>query len=248
MPVYRPEHIEYAIVSGRIHIALENGQMLPAFWSHPNIGGLFPGIALMHDWWGITDTERHLANMFAQAGFYVIVPDMYGGTIAKTPNEAMKLVEALGAKGFTFANTALHALETHHRCNRSVAAIGLGMGGTLAYQSAIDRKDLEAAVAYYGFPQRHFGLFKGITTPILAIYGSKEPHIAPEVRERLRVELAESSVEHEFVVLEGAARDFMAPGAPPEVRQFGKEAWQRTLHFLDKHLDGPTRPQEKQVL
>lgn len=247
MPVYEPDHIEYAIVSGRIHIALEDGQLLPAFWSHPNIGGLFPGIVLIHDWWGITDTERHLSNMFAQIGYYVVVPDLYNGMVASTPQEAIRLVEELGPKGFDYVNTALRVLETHHRCNRAVAAIGLGMGGTLAYQAALTCAELEAAVVYYGFPQRFFGRFKDAVAPVLAIYGSSEPHVTADLRERLRAELAQGPLPHEFITLEGAGRSFFNPNAAPQIREYGAQAWNKTIAFLDKYLEKPTRPPERKA-
>lgn len=242
MPVYQPDHVEYAIVSGRIQIALENGQMLPAFWAHPNTGGVFPGIVLAHDWWGLTDVERHLANLFAQAGYYVIAPDLFDGRLAAGPQEAYVLVEQLGAGGYPRVDTALQALETHTRCNRSVAAVGLGLGGTLAFQAALTRDDLEAAVACYGFPQRFLGQFSQAKAPILALYGSDEPHVPAEVREALSAELQAGGLPHEVVVLEGATRDFFAPTDSPAVMRHARLAWQHILAFLERFLEGPARP------
>ncbi len=236
MPVYQPDHVEYAIISGHIHIATDDGQQIPAFWSHPDVGGLFPGIVLMHDWWGITEVERQLSNRFAQAGYYVIVPDLFDGERAATAQDAMRLVEALGASGYPRVDAALQALENHHRCNRRVAAVGLGMGGTLAYQAAIVRDDLEAAIVYYGFPQRSFGRFQDAKAPILAIYGSEEPHVDIESRERLRHELENAALPHRVLTLHGAARDFFAPGRMPDATPYGQAAWRETLDFLDRHL------------
>src|SRR5690606_27781236 len=181
MPVYQPEHVEYTIVSGRIQIALGDANLLPAYWAHPDIGDLFPGIVLVHDWWGLTDVERHLSSLFAQAGYYVIAPDLFDGKIATSPQEAYTPVEQLGAGGYPRVDTALQALETHARCNRHVAAVGLGLGGTLALQAALTRTDLEAAVVYYGFPQRFLGQFSRAKAPILALYGSNEPHVPVEI-------------------------------------------------------------------
>jgi len=240
MPVYQPDHIEYATVSGRIQIALEDGRQIPAFWSHPNVGKAFPGVVLMHDWWGITGVERRLAAMFAQVGYYVIVPDLYNGRIAETPQEAMSLVEeVMDGSGFRVMNTALQVLETHHRCTHRVAAFGLGLGGSMAYEAAIVRHDLEAAVSIYGFPQRYFGRFSAAHAPILAIYGSDEPHVTEEVRARLRRELFASPLSHELVILDGVGRDFFAEDAPAVVQAHGKIAWSKTLTFIEQHLESP---------
>jgi carboxymethylenebutenolidase len=237
MPVYQPDHVEYAIVSGRIRIAMENGQQLPAYWSHPSIGDVFPGIVLIHDWWGITDVERHLANLFAQVGYYVIVPDLYDGQIAMTPQQAMTLLEHLGDSAYPRVDTALQVLERHHRCNRNVAAIGLGMGGSFAYEAAIERSDLEAAVSYYGFPQRYFGRLSGAKAPIIAFYGSGEPHVSEQHIARLRRELAQSTLKHEVHIMDGAGRDFFSPNLALEAQEkTTKEIWRQTLVFLDQHL------------
>ena len=232
MPIYEPSRVEHTITNGHVQIVRENGALLPAYWSHPAMGGTFPAIALIHDWWGITDTERHLANLFAQMGYYVIIPDLFNGKLARTPQEAIGLVEALGEQGFACVNVSLHTLERHVRVNGKVAAVGLGMGGSLAYEAALKRDDLEAAVAYYGFPQRYLGRFKDVKAPILAIFGSDDPYTRLKVVERLESELAQSPLDHEVVRLPGASRDFFSDPAA----QAGTLAWTRTLAFLEKYL------------
>lgn len=231
------------VTGGHIQIALERGDLLPAYWSHPDVGGRFPGIVLLHDWWGITETERRLSTRFAQAGYYVIVPDLFDGAQPTTPQEAMEQVEQLGAHGYGYfrADAALQVLETHHRCNRHVAAVGLGMGGTLAFQAAVTRTDLEASVVYYGFPQRLLGQLSATRTPILAVYGSDEPHVPTDVIDQLRGELGQSALGHRVVVIEGVGRDFFNPNAPADVQARGEDAWLQTLDFLDDYLAPASR-------
>ncbi|NDJ61275.1 MAG: hypothetical protein GYB67_09130, partial [Chloroflexi bacterium] len=168
MPAYEPSKVEYTIISGHVRIITDQGAQLPAYWAHPDIGGKFPAVGLLHDWWGITAVERRLAHLFAQLGYYVIIPDLFGGQVAQTPAAAMKLVEALGDNAYPWVDTCLRALEYHVRSNRMVAAVGLGMGGSLAFEAALTRSDLEAAVACYGFPQKYLGHFQDARAPILA--------------------------------------------------------------------------------
>src|SRR5262245_2799826 len=88
-----PGRVEYAIDSGYITIVADGGQRLPAYWAHPRIGNRFSGIAILHDWWGMNDVCRLLANFFGQMGYYVIVPDLFNGQTANSPTDAMKLLE-----------------------------------------------------------------------------------------------------------------------------------------------------------
>ncbi|MBI5669527.1 MAG: dienelactone hydrolase family protein [Chloroflexi bacterium] len=242
MPIYDPNRVEYGITNGHIQIVVEGGQQLPAYWSHPNMGSRFPAIALIHDWWGVTPFVRRMAHLFAQSGYYVVVPDLFNGQIATTPQAAIELVKGLGDNGYPRINAALSVLESHHNTNGDVAAIGIGMGGSLAFEAAILRPDLEAAVAYYGFPQRYLGRFKDAQAPILAFYGSEEPHVLPPVIARLRQELALSPLPHEVMMLEGVGRDFFSDSATDFQRERGRQALNHTFAFLEQFLQGPVRP------
>ena len=239
MPIYEPRQVEYAIIYGNISIVLDGGGALPAYWAHPDLGGTFPAIALIHDWWGITALERRLAHLLAQSGYYVIVPDLFNGQVATTPEEALALVRALGEQGYGYVNTALQTIENHVRSNRSTGVIGLGMGGSLAFEAAIKRSDLEAAVALYGFPQRYLGRFSALQAPLLAMFGSKDPYVRPKAIARLRRELAAAAVEHDLVVLEGASRNFFDEAHSASA---GAIAWQKTTEFMARLLHGPSTP------
>lgn len=249
MPTYNPDHVEYTITNGYIQIALEDGTLLPAYWAHPNISAKFPGVVLIHDWWGMTDFMRRIANLFAQVGHYVIVPDLFNGKVAQNHSEALALLDALGADGYKRVHTALSVLEHHHHCNGDVAAVGFGMGGSLAFEAAIIRADLEAAVAFSGFPQRYLGHFKRANTPILAFYGTEESLIPTAVIEKLRQELALCSLPHQVELLQGAGHDIFGAVSQSQADKdvYRHTAWHKTLDFLDNLLRGPNRPPTRKV-
>jgi len=243
MPVYRPQKTEYPITQGRVTIVMDDGTPLPAHWAQPVAGGRYPGLALLHDWWGITAAERRLAHLLAGLGFVVIMPDLFDGRTAVNARESLLLVEALGAGGFPRADATLTALEKHSRVNLNVAAVGLGLGGSLAYEVALKRPDLEAAVSFYGFPQRCFTRFSTAHAPILALYGEHEPFVSPAEVRRLREELAESPLPHQVVVLERTAREFLSEPLIADSHLPGAQALDYLLNFLDRHLRGtPRRP------
>lgn len=234
MPAFEPQHVEYNVISGRISVVGDDGAYLPAYWSHPDIGGRFPAVVILHDWWGITDVERDMAHRFAQLGYYVLIPDLFDGAVANTPEEAYKLVEERGKHSYRTVDTALSAIENHIRTDGNTAAVGLGMGGSFAYEAAIKRDSLEVAVSFYGFPQRYFGKFQAAKAPILAIYGSNEPHVSREVIEQLRGELSESHLKHEVVILDGVGRDFLQSNVTSgATEQATALAWAKMLAFLE---------------
>ena len=244
MPVYEPNRVEYGITNGRIQIVDDSGASIPAYWAHPVMGRLFPSVVLIHDWWGLTPIIRRMAHLFAQSGYYVVVPDLFEGRVAKTPQEAMELVRQLGDRGYPRVDASLVALERHHNTNRDLAAIGIGMGGSLAFEAAIVRKDLEAAISFYGFPQRYFGKFADATTPIQAIYGDHEPFIAGDMIGKLRSELAHSKhdLKNEVLILPNTARDFFLDDTNEAFQESTKQALSATFRFLEQYLKGPSHP------
>ncbi len=247
MPTYDSNRAEYGITSGHIQIVAEGGRQLPAYWAHPNSGRLFPAVALIHDWWGITASVRRIAHRFAQVGYYVIVPDLFDGQVATTPQQAIERVKALGDGGYPRVDAALTVLENHNNTNRDVAVVGIGMGGTLAYEAAIVRKDMEAAVVYYGFPQRYFGRLKAIRVPLLAIYGQFEEYVssADIIRVEHELDTNPRHLEHQVFRLPDVRHDFLGDGADDIARAQGQVALNKTFSFLDKYLKGPqhTPPQ-----
>ena len=239
MPIHNSNRVEFAIDSGYIEIVTDSGKKVPAYWAHPRIGHHFSGICLLHDWWGMDNVSRMLANFFAQMGYYVIEPDLYGGRTANTPQQAMRLLEETAATRYSGVNATLSVLESHHRINTSVGAVGIGMGGTLAYEAAIKRDDLEAAVSYAGFPQHFLGQFAKSNTPILAIYGSEEPYTKPRVIRHFKHELAQTDLkdQHQVVIIEGGDHQLFSLEKDPTKQAISKTAINHTLSFLEQYLE-----------
>jgi len=244
MPLYRSDHVEYNIESGHIQITNDDGKQVPAYWAHPARGNKFPGIALVHSWWGITDIIRRMAHLYAQMGFYVIIPDLFRGSRPKTYTRAMEEVQKLDDNGFFAIDAVLSVLETHHMCNAQVAAVGIGMGGSLAYEAAIKRRDLEAAVSFYGFPQGRLGRFGTAQTPIMGIYGTEDSFVRPVVVRHLEKELKATPLadQHHIIRIQGAKHDFVVDNPTPEQRQHTSTAWQSALDFIELHIKPPENP------
>lgn len=240
MPIHDSGRVEFAIHSGNITLITDDGKRFPAYWAHPRIGHRFSGICLLHDWWGMNDVCRLMANFFARMGYYVIVPDMFGGQTASTPQTAMRLLERTEKTRFSAVDATVSVLESHHRINESVAVVGVGMGGTLAFEAAIKRDDLEASVAYAGFPHQYMGNFTQSNTPILAIYGEHEPYIKAPAIAHLHQELKQALIaeHHRVEIIKGGGHELFSSD-PYKLREVSKQAVNHTLAFLDQHLEQP---------
>lgn len=238
MSIYDAHHMEFTITSSNITIMTDNGVQVPAFLSHPQLGQKFSGIVLIHDWWGVNRDIRQLANFLAQMGYYVIVPDLFLGQVTDSPQRAMKLYDEHAPNIYEKVNASLGVLESHHQCNRKVAALGIGMGGSMAFEAAIKRTDLEAAIAFGGFPQRYLKQLHLANTPILAFYGSREPFIKPVVIKALKKMLKQSPLkdDHEVKIMEHIKHDFFTRNLNDKQEKSVRESIDYMLDFLEERI------------
>src|SRR4051794_7234846 len=205
--------VQHRITSGFINIVADN-HYIPAFWAHPEIGGTFPGLVLIHEWWGLTPHIRPQVRRFAELGFYVVAPDLFNGKTASNADEALALRQELGEAGPPRVSAALRALETHHRVNGKLGVVGWQLGGELALHAAMHRTDLRAVVAFYARPDDYLLLMNADETPLLIFYGDHDDTCAPEMLERVRNALGLSPAKGEVVVYPGATTGFFNDDLP----------------------------------
>jgi carboxymethylenebutenolidase len=234
--MFRSRLVQHRITSGFINIVADN-HYIPAFWAHPEIGGTFPGLVLIHEWWGLTPHIRTQVRRFAELGFYVIAPDLFGGRIANNADEALALQTELGEAGPPRISAALRALETHHRVNSKLGVVGWQLGGELAFHAAMHRGDLNAVVTFYARPDDYLMLMPANETPILAFYGDHDETCSAEMVEKVRHALQQSTGKGQVIVYPGATTGFFNDDLPTYNPEAAANAWEKLLDFLCEKMD-----------
>jgi hypothetical protein len=56
-----------------------------------------PAVLVIHEWWGLNDHIKHYADRLAAEGYAALAVDLYGGQVATSADEAMKLMQAVDA-------------------------------------------------------------------------------------------------------------------------------------------------------
>jgi len=239
------KRLQHAITSGYIQIVTNVGQSIPAFWAHPQHGGPFPGLVLLHDDRGLSAHTRTLVRRFAEIGYYVIAPDLFEGQHPTTPNEAAAAEAYFFPTSTEKIAAALGALESHHKSNNKMAVIGWDFGGTLVYEIAVSQNDIMAAVAFYGSPEAFFGRFDSNTCPLLAIFGEHD-EITRRCEGKLREELIRTGNPHEVIVYPEAQHSFYNDSLDTYHAESAEDAWAQTLAFLETHQGKPPAPSSAQ--
>jgi carboxymethylenebutenolidase len=212
------------------------------FW--PQETGTYPGIVLLHEWWGLNSQIKDLGARLACEGYGVIIPNLYariGGMVTGNAEvaEALmgKLDESLALQDI---NTCCEYLNTRQFIKRNIhGVVGFGMGGTLSMKFACQRKRLRGAVSYYGRMIQPENAFKEILCPVLYHYAEQDPWVSAQDIERLRQLAQEHKKAVDIRTYAGAPHAFSNESRPESYREeTAAEAWAATALFLKQHLQG----------
>ena len=83
--------------SETLNIDTANGPTT-AYVARPDSGD-GKAVILIQEWWGLNDHIKDIAGRYAAEGFTAIAPDLYRGKLASNPDEASKMMNALGDRG-----------------------------------------------------------------------------------------------------------------------------------------------------
>src|SRR3989344_426534 len=58
------------------------------FLAKPKEPGNYPGIIMIHEWWGLNDNIKEMAKILANEGYVVFAIDLYDGKVAMNSTQA----------------------------------------------------------------------------------------------------------------------------------------------------------------
>jgi carboxymethylenebutenolidase len=212
-----------------------DGKTAPGYLSKGAQAGA-PGVVLFEEWWGLTDHMKETADRLAEAGFSVLVPDLYRGQVAGDPELAGHLMNGLDfADAATQdARGAAHYLREHGAPHVGVA--GFCMGGALAMLAAMHDPDFDAAVVWYGYPPPEAGDPGAIRIPIQGHWARHDEFFGMDGVDAIEAKLKAGGVPYEFHRYD-AGHAFFNPGGIGNYHpEHAETAWQRSVAFLRRNL------------
>ena len=76
---------------------MEGDSLTTGYLAVPEGEGPFPALVLIHEWNGLSDRVRQVADDFAAEGYVTLAADLYGGRLGTNPDENMALVREANA-------------------------------------------------------------------------------------------------------------------------------------------------------
>ena len=209
------------------------------YLARPAAEGEYPSVIMIHEWWGLNQNIRHMADILAGHGFVVFAVDLYDGQVAANSSEASELssqVRNNPDEAVAKMSRATAGVRELSYTTEEVASLGWCFGGGQSLQLSLSEAELNATVIYYGTLTTNESVLRDIDAPVLGIFGAEDEVVGIEnVREFNRT-LADLGVEKEIYVYEGAEHAFANPSGESFQPEATKDAWAKTLRFLNETL------------
>ncbi|HET8975298.1 MAG TPA: dienelactone hydrolase family protein, partial [Solirubrobacterales bacterium] len=184
-----------------------NGGTGRGYLAEPDVEG--PGVIVIHEWWGLDDSMRKMADRFAEEGFVALAPDLFEGDTTEQPDEAQQKLMALNMdKAVKQMRGAVKHLLEHPKCNGQIGSVGFCAGGGLAVWAAAETPEIGAAVTYYYVMPHGKPDFSKIEGPVLGHFGTSDDFVSVDAAKALEAELQEAGVDAAFEFYEGAGHAF----------------------------------------
>ena len=221
----------------------------------PEAPGRYPGVVFYSEIFQITEPISRAAAMLAGHGYVVAAPEIYhelepAGTVlgydqaGADRGNADKIAKELSSYDED-ARAVLDYLSSRVDCTSRLGAMGICIGGHLAFRAAMN-PDVLATACFYATDLHSHTLGKGKTDnsldraaeikgELLHIWGRQDPHIPLEGRNFIKSRLEEAGANftwHEF----NAAHAFLRDVGPRYDPALTLQSWALVLDLFHRRL------------
>ncbi|MDO8557831.1 MAG: dienelactone hydrolase family protein [bacterium] len=240
-----PESSNSFMLKGQTGIAIKTDEPeyvagVKGFFAMPQAPGAYPGVVMIHEWWGLNDNIRDMARELAKEGYAVLAVDLFG-KVAANSDEARAQVGALDQ---TRALENLKAAAKYLKDGGApkIASLGWCFGGGQSLQLALSGEDLAATIIYYGNLVTEEQKLSSIHWPVLGIFGDKDQSIPVSRVQEFDSALDKLGIANNIHVYPGVGHAFANPSGANWAPDETKDAWTKTLSFLSDNLKEADAP------
>jgi carboxymethylenebutenolidase len=225
-------------MAGRMIEFKSNGGVAQGYLSVPE-SGVGPGVVVIQEWWGLVPHIKDVADRFAAEGFVALAPDLYHGDVARSPDEAGKMMMALNIAQTEkdLRGAVQYLLDDEATTGDSVGTVGFCMGGALSLYAASKNPRVGACVVFYGIHPKVEPDFDSLRAPVLGLFAEKDNFVTPDVVRALEETMREHGKAIETHTYTDTDHAFFND-TRPEVydADASADAWRRTIEFLRANL------------
>jgi carboxymethylenebutenolidase len=211
---------------------------IDGFLAVPEKPGRYPGVIVIHEWWGLNDWVKEQTQKIAEQGYVALAVDLYRGKTATDPNEAHELMRGLPQdRAVRDMQAAYDYLAARKDVTGRIASVGWCMGGGYSLQLAIHQPRLAACVVNYGALPTDPNDLQQIAAPILGNFGAQDHGITPADVKAFQKSMTSMGRYVDIKIYDNAGHAFENPNNQAGYRpEDAADAWTRTVAFLKKTL------------
>lgn len=228
---------------GRAVAYLPGDTLTRGYLAVPKGQGPFPALILVHEWNGLVDRVRQVADAFAAHGYVALAADLYQGRTGTNQQENMALVNETRARPeqvIANLDAAQRFLRARPDVSGKVGVMGWCFGGGIALSYALGGAQHDATAIFYGSLVTDPAELRRIHHPIYGTFAGKDTGIPADQVARFAAVLDSLGVKNDIHVYDPMVhgfwlwvdRDRAAREAP------ATDAWQRLTRFLREALGG----------
>ncbi len=199
----------------------------------------YPAILVIHEWWGLNEGVRAMANRLAGLGYIVLAVDLFGGETAVTPADARKLMLDVVENPDVATENIRQAYEFLRDTAGAprIASLGWCFGGGWSLNTALLFPDeLNATVIYYGQVTDNESKLRPLNVPVLGIFAAEDRGIPVKSVKGFRQALQNLEKNYDIEIYPGVGHAFANPTGTNYNAEAAGKAWEKTVAFLDSHL------------
>ena len=197
------------------------------------------GLILLHAWWGLNRDVLVRAESLKKEGYIVAVPDLFGGRVANTIEDAKALTNGEQENEDKITRMVDGTVSALGRRVDRIGIVAWSFGVWYAWKMGISRADKVRALAlFYGIGPNEPD---APTTPVLAHYAEHDEFEDLSFARQVEKEMTAAGHDVRVELYPGTKHWFDEPSRPEYDKAASDLAWDRTRAFLRTHL-GAAQP------
>jgi carboxymethylenebutenolidase len=210
-----------------------------AFLATPDHPGRYPGLVVIHEWWGLTPWVKGEARKFADHGYVALAVDLYRGKVTSDPKQAAQWSSTIPQDRAVRDLKAAYAYLASRPDVEStkIGSVGWCFGGGFSLELAENEPHLAACIVNYGATTTDPAVIDSIHAPVLGNYGLADQVFKPAEVRKFEAAMRKAGKPINIKFYPGAPHAFENPGNKTGYRpKAAADAWSRMIAFLHQQL------------
>jgi carboxymethylenebutenolidase len=229
-PVLRPGDVTFP----------SGSEQVVAYLAKPKGQGPFPALVVIHEWWGLNDQIRGMADLLARQGYLSLAPDLYRGKQTDNPEQAHELMRGLPEdRALRDLAAAVAYLKASPDVKpERIGSVGWCMGGGFSLKLAMAEPSLAACAVYYGAIPTEPESLASIQAPVIGFFGEKDEGIPEASVLDFETAMQKAGKPVQVHIYRNAGHAFANSKSKNFQSLAAEDAWAKLMAFFGKHLKG----------